>query len=391
MRIVRASPLPPSVTGTGVVLFGDSLTGANDGYETVDNPSVRGYFNWARGFLGDSLDLMAVAGVGGETTTDMLARVDAAAANDADVAIVCAGANDVTQAVVASTTIGNIDTIVQTFVGAGMHVILTTVPPTEGADTAAEQDALLAVNDHIRGLHDPAAGVTIADIYPVLADGAPNVVKAGMAYDTVHWTEVGAAHVGRVVADALAPLLPVQVTEWHGPASAANIHGNPLFEESGSGWTAYDGTASYVPSAQHDGNVALLTLAGSTGTEPRLQYIENIADGRFAVGDSIIIKADVEWDLTSYQAARDQATVDVRLLARKSDAAGSAVTGFRYAMQSESGFRVSNVNGLLQGRGVWRTAPYTVEADIDRLYMRFGVASAETGVVKCHRFAAYKV
>ncbi len=98
-------------TGRRVVLFGDSITDMCGGTRldgSVQNHFMNGYWTGAQWLLGHRFRLVVNAGVSGDSTAMMLARINAdVISKNPDVVVVFGGVNDV-----GSATVGNIDSIV---------------------------------------------------------------------------------------------------------------------------------------------------------------------------------------------------------------------------------------------------------------------------------------
>jgi lysophospholipase L1-like esterase len=161
------------------VAFGDSIT-----YRAP----------WATVAASASVDFVRNAGVPGNTTAQMLARLnhDVLAYNP-DVVTLMGGTNDRAQGVPLRTAMAHLRTIITRLENAGARVVLMTIPPNTGS--------VAAWNAAIRSLAD-SEGVPCADIYSVLANAHGGWLP-GLTTDGVHPTAAGYARMAPVIAAAL--------------------------------------------------------------------------------------------------------------------------------------------------------------------------------------------
>lgn len=204
--------VPGAITADqSVILFGDSITNYNT-TGPISNATAtwsRGYMTWANAFLGErGLTVVANAGVGGDTTTQMLARIDAdVLAVDAGFVFVMGGINDIAGNLsTADVVIANLAEIYSRLRAAGYVVIAGTVTPVQPAHTnygPTVTGRLATVNAWIKA--EAAAGrVVLADVAAALVDSA-GVPIAEYYADATHPGPAGARMMGLAVADAVVP------------------------------------------------------------------------------------------------------------------------------------------------------------------------------------------
>lgn len=381
-----------------IILLGDSLTAQNSTWTEYVTAAKRGaegigYFNWARGYLARPMTLVTNLGAGGTTSAAIYTQAVAAAAFDADIAIVCAGRNDVSQSVPVATCTNNLANIITTLQGQGKRVVMLNVTPSgllESTNTMIQ--ARGQINNWIKNAPYYYPGLVTVDAEGALMDySTSGLVSTNMAYDAgTHWSQHAAALIGKRTADALATIVPSAAYNWYPLGSPLNVCGNPTFT-SGTGWTdsGTNVTTTFVASTEHFGSyVATLTVADETAATVSVVYIENISSGRFAAGDVIRLRADIEWDVTDWQAGDKAFRPFVWIRPRNVDNS--------YDTDWFAFFSASSGNEALDyapktGRGVWSTPAYTVGANVDRLYMYVGFEGGiSNGVVKVHKFSAYK-
>lgn len=139
------------------------------------------------------------AGIGGDTTKNMLARFTTAVlAYDPAVVTILGGANDMTARIAPEVTLANLGAIVDACKARGMVPILILLPPRSDA---ASLPGIATLNEGIVAL-GKTKGVAVVDIHTPLA--APDgTYIAKYTIEGVHFTAAGQAVVASVVADAL--------------------------------------------------------------------------------------------------------------------------------------------------------------------------------------------
>lgn len=175
---------PVALTSRTIVL-GDSIDAATVGwfpYYAVQSKRIR---------------MVRNAGVGGERTDQMLARIQAdVLAYNPDIVILGGSTNDQGQGIAPATTKANIRAMVQAVFSIGALPILRTTPPVDVAGTGAfstistRRDGVMAHNTWIRE-YASSLGLDVLDIYQSVVDPATGGYAAGITSDGIHPTEVG--------------------------------------------------------------------------------------------------------------------------------------------------------------------------------------------------------
>lgn len=304
-----------SGTGPGsIVLFGDSLiykcgpfsTGAYSSYNDA------GFWGWAEVLEAQRFNMISNAGVNGNTTSQMLARLatDVLALHPQWV-LVHGGVNDMGPG--ADTSIlANLTAICDAIRASGAKVILCTVPPNSTFTGGTTITAYQATNTGIAAY----AAAHPSDV--ILADtGASNrtswanpVPVGGTTYDVVHPNRWGAQRMGQTLVAAILaasgipdayPLITV--------VGGGNLLANPLMTGTGGGtsgtasgsiadnWTAIGssgGTAVCSKVARVDGIPGSWQQIAYTGTSNSSAVLLQSAVGSgFSAGDQVY--AMVEW------------------------------------------------------------------------------------------------
>ncbi len=194
-----------------IVLIGDSYIAFHLGGSA---PSVTvaamGYFNWANMLLGKRFHVLQYAGIGGQTTTQILARfkTDALALNPGWI-LFDGGINDINAGASATTIFNNLKAMIQASQGIGAKVILTTIPIIRAwSSSQANRNVAHSVNamlkQYCRGLNN----VILIDWNPLLLSTTDGMVSSNYTFDNTHMNLLGNAIVGDYMANILQGSLP---------------------------------------------------------------------------------------------------------------------------------------------------------------------------------------
>jgi lysophospholipase L1-like esterase len=185
--LVTPSPVPL----ISVVAFGDSITGGCS-LDGCGKP-------WVSLLAVDRPDMaIGNAGVGGNTTAMMLARVDTVVAAHPALVLLMGGTNDSGSP---EETAANLQAIVETLKASGAAVVVLTIPPRSGMGTA---EGIGARNAAIKSMA-ASEGVSLIDIYPSLAQ-ADGTYKPDLTVDGTHPNAAGNVVIEGVVLPALVRL-----------------------------------------------------------------------------------------------------------------------------------------------------------------------------------------
>lgn len=361
-----------------VILFGDSITAYNITGPISGATATwsRGFMTWANAFLGDrALAVVKNAGVGGDSTGQMLARIGAdVLAYDAGYVFVMGGINDVAGVLLtADAVIANLNSIYSRLRAAGYVVIagtVTPVRPTHPQYGPVVTAKLATVNTWIRG--EAAAGRAIlADVAAALVDAAGVPIDALYA-DATHPGPIGARRMGRVVAAAIAPYIPA------GPRRRARnllSNGVMLSPSNGlaSGWSKGDtgsvSVATVEPAPDGIGNRQVFDVTFSAdGNNSWLRGEDVFA--QLQSGDTVSAECEIE-------VLSDG--VNVRgIQLHLAMIAGSTIIPI--AMYRDAAFLMECKQG--EDRWMLKTIPYTLGAAPTRCRIEVFVYGAGPGSVK---------
>lgn len=213
--------------GTFVAL-GDSTTG-------VDYNSGVLWPQALQAISGRKLSLLRNAGVGGDTTAMMLARVQAdVVALNPSICVFLGGTNDVLNSVPFATTQANIIATADVINAAGIEFVIGTLVPRNAHTGTSGVAAVRTLNAWIK-LWAASRGYRVIDFNKALANPRSGEYAAGTFYDPVH----------------------------------ANAAGNIIMAQTAAAVLTASGDVAYVPSiAPHEGEVDYLSSIDS-GTVPR--------------------------------------------------------------------------------------------------------------------------
>lgn len=183
-------PGPDATTSGGVIRFPSAK-------------SDMGFFNWFMFLMNQGMRMIYNAGIGGNKTSDMLARIDADVISRGPAWVSeMSGINDVINGVPTATIIANKRQIWARLRAAGINVLaLTTLPLESGhaAFSAANQQKILDINAAIRDECATQPGMIFCDAYSAIINsnsttGQPNTGRLNS--DHVHPGWLGAWEIG---------------------------------------------------------------------------------------------------------------------------------------------------------------------------------------------------
>jgi lysophospholipase L1-like esterase len=159
-----------------VVFVGDSITYACNWAATLGNSNI------------------VNQGVSGDTTRDILARLDSVADPQARAYFIMAGINDLTRGIPPDETVSNIRKIVLTLKQASpdADIVLQSILPVNSRirPFPFETSLVKDVNDELRQIADVKTRVVFLDLYPSFLDGNGRL-KNEFTYDGLHLSAAG--------------------------------------------------------------------------------------------------------------------------------------------------------------------------------------------------------
>lgn len=350
----------PRRTQTAVV-YGDSLT--EQGGEIAGTLDTRAFaaWTWANVELGQALTIAANLGVGGDDTTEILARIGDVIDLDPGWVIITAGTNNAGVAGGVATAQADLTEMFDTFDAAGIRVCILTLPPRTGGSWAGTQKAdTLAINEWLRQQSRTRPGLVVADIWPALATAASSNFLSTLygfnpTSDGVHLSATGAYAAGKVLAAALRPHLASFVVPYSDINPGANLAPNPRPGQGAGGaatptsWTLSGSGTTFSDVARTDGLGTWKQVVCATGGAT-VSLSTNAGIGALlAVGDTVNGILEFEVESMDQAAAGNAQGISLSLRAWN----GSSYTDFKYAFNAFSGPNVAR-------SGVLRVPDFTV-------------------------------
>ncbi len=182
-------------------------------------------------------------GIGGNTTSLMLARIDPLLTSDVGGLVIEAGANDANDSITLTTYAANMTAMINKAKAKGIPVVLVTVPPKEASAPSLPGSRVFIdrYNTWIR-LNAPRLGCEVADIWAVLASTTTGNLNPTYAdVPTQHINDTGHFLIAQEVAAAMRRTTESQLTIHAAAQRPANLVANGFMTGAG---TVPDGWAS---------------------------------------------------------------------------------------------------------------------------------------------------
>lgn len=282
------------IRGNGFVALGDSISTAADagsagaGYGGSWPNLVCALSQQRFNFLGN-------AGVGGNNSTQILARVPNAIALGPRIVTVLAGTNDLTQGVPFSTWSANIKAIVAQLRAAGIRVVLCTIPPRDNTTYLATQ---MTWNQWLR-VYAQQQGLDLLDFFALLVNPTTGIWASG--YDSglpPHPSQAAHLVMANYVISQLtiSPFSPIQAQLATG--DVGNMLANGMLLGSGtpgswitSGSTSSDYTEGVVTDSDFIGQAWQVAYANVASASTFRQFKSFAVSNGFSAGDTLVMCA----------------------------------------------------------------------------------------------------
>lgn len=287
-----------------VTTFGNSL------FAGTSNLSFASHAVW---FLGPYLHLLKNAGVAGNTTAQMVARMVADIPATSEVVLIGEGPNDQGAGVTVAQHIANLATIIEYVLSIGAVPVLIAAPPKSSGVTT--------INNYVAAEHALAEryGILFCDPWMTVVDTATGSYASGFNGDGVHPNYAGHVEAGIQLADLL---IGAKKTTWQprdnvGGSSPYLLGGSNrlmLTVSSGlaSGWTLI-GTGPVLTNgaapAGYAGNFQKIASNAGSGN-PYLRYRQSAG---FVAGDELMVHAAYRFVPTPGQIGQISANYDTSL------------------------------------------------------------------------------
>lgn len=315
--VITGGVIGASITNISAtaVLFGDSIT-ANNNASPIKTQDI-GYFTWGNALSGMRFNVLNNAGIAGNTTTQMLARIATdVLAYKPKICTVMGGTNDTdTDPVV---VVPNLRSIYQTLTAAGIYVVALAVLPRPTGSTAQKQNILL-VNRWIADYWASKSGGEFVDAFAAVVDptSTTQAATSNALSDNVHPSNLGAYWIGKKISPVLqrfssnSALVSSAYDDAYVNTASLVKSKNPMML--GSGGVAYapftgaaatgfsvsasgspSGTASVVARADGMGNDQVVTITSTANNDKCIiNPLILFGAGGLAVGDQFYVEFEV--------------------------------------------------------------------------------------------------
>lgn len=248
---------PIAIAGNGFIALGDSISTS---YEMGAGGAGYGaaWPHMACALSGQRLAYRGNAGVAGNNSTQILARVSAVVALKPRVVTILAGTNDLTQSVTFATWSANIKAIVAALRAAGIRPVLCTIPPRGNTTYLTNQ---LKWNRWLRA-YAMANGLDLLDFFSLLVNPTTGMFASGYdSGDALHPSQ--AAHIAManyVIANLpTGPYSPILANLSVDPG---NLLANPILSAGGASPTSWIKGGSTITADITEGNFTDADFAG---------------------------------------------------------------------------------------------------------------------------------
>lgn len=271
----------------------------------------RGYVSQALVMLRHRMHWLKDGGVGGDTTAQMLARVDGLLDLNPGWLIGMGVINSVNQGVGSATIISELTRIFNKCAAKGVRVVWGTDWISGGTDTAGKKQVAAEVNEWLRRQTATRPSFYLVEYASVMSDAATGIPPATLAADQLHQDAPGAYAMASELVKVLSPLVPPSDRLIASNVDASNLldNGMMLGNVSGlaTGWTKGSATVpTYTKVARTDGiGGEWQQVACTAETVSSLSKQITLAGTTFGVGDRVFAELEFEtdasgWDVTEF-------------------------------------------------------------------------------------------
>lgn len=293
-------------------LIGDSVTAGNT--PTSSGQINVGWWHWAQAKVGFRAFVGAWAGVGGNVTTQMAARLNtdiitplSAYTGRAKYCVVMGGVNDsVNASDIVATATANLAQMYSDLITAGITPVAMTITPTTSADTPTKIANWDGINAWLRS-YCPAHNIALCDNEADCRDmtqSGVRVWKSGYTHDGVHPTAQGAEAISKTLATWMAANLPGSrhlypdvdkplnfITSTPAMLGTTGSLTNGATGQVATSWGVDTGTASKLARTDDPGEWQVAAIANGV-VRVNNGSSTDISTG-FAVGDKVVAQAQI--------------------------------------------------------------------------------------------------
>lgn len=382
-----SQPMTMAVLGDSLTEQGGELADYQGGPVLDSRPYAP--WLWLNALLGWPFTLLGNFGIGGQTTSQILSRLDSVLALNPGWLHVLMGTNNMGVTGGLAQAKADWTTLLDRCARRSMIVVGSTIPPRLGSSwSGTQRDDTLALNQWLSQQARSRGGFVLYDGFAAVADGAGSNFRA-LVYgrnptsDGVHLSSAGAYAVAKVGVAVLRPLIRASVP-YANPTPGANLLVRPrpgLYAEGNAvpaSWTAGGasaGSAVYSDVDRIDGfgtwKQVIVPVGGSMSLNTNV-----ILGSSLVVGEAI--QAVIEYDVSAIDATTGSNT-RVALAVKAWN--GTAYTTARYAMNDSLLAKDSHT-------AVLRTTPFTIPTGTTTVSLFLEITGGMT--LKWDRAGLYK-
>ena len=310
----------PSKAAQTMVVLGDSLTEQGGMISAAPALKPNSAWPWMNVLLGQRFDILKNAGIGGQTTTQIRARLQTDVLDlKPGWCHLLAGTNNMGASGGVATAKADITAMLDALDKAGIRTILGTMPPrTGGSYTGTQKADTMELNRWIVKTARERRNVVLVDYFQGLTDPtgnyAPSAFGGNTTSDGVHLSAIGGYICGRILADAILSTGEASPAYRFHPSVAANgINLLPYPYLNGTSATAAPqgttvsgaGAASSTWSSASSTDMPaipwrVLTVPNGSGAI-QIQQNANVGANGLAIGDTV--RAYLEFDISNLDQA----------------------------------------------------------------------------------------
>lgn len=294
-----------------VAIFGTSITDQNAYYDTGaanwTTPGA-GWFWWTKAILKSAPLLAVEAGVSGNKTAQMLARITEVTAltPKPDYVVMDGFTNDILDGSLSFETItGTVTTMLNIFRDAGIYVLQGETIPSASYTTTAQKTLWQRLNRWVVEQERSRAGYSAVRWAGPLTDETTGAPISGVLRDGTHPNTTGAAVMGKVLADVMGRLItaPESLPYTNGDPTNGFANGLMLGDAAGlaNGLTLTNVTGTVTPTkvarTDQPGDWQQITL---TGGSVRVNAVATVASNTaFTTADTLVGQWEIDGDATN--------------------------------------------------------------------------------------------
>jgi lysophospholipase L1-like esterase len=358
-----------------IVIFGDSITEQNNSVAGLNNHiEAKGYFSWGNFFLNQRFNVIYNAGIGGNTTTQMLARIDAdVIAKNPKYCFIMGGINDITAGETDYSVIASrLEEMYIKLTKAGITIIASTVTPAATIDTRISTTNYL--NEWIRQ-YSINNNIILVNMAEAIINSANSEAIAGLIdAGSSHPTTTGAFLMGKKIYEVLDSLIKPIPNLAISNIDPNVLNDNPMLLGDNAGvaddWAA-DASFTVSKEIRENGKGEWQVIEDVRSGTSKPFIASNVVSSGFAVGDKIFGLAEIEVESTAMR------YIFLDMFFLNSSFATISQNTCLHQLEGDEDVDGGNFSGVLKTQAI--------EAPVGTAYLRIAMRIDLTGTLKIGR------